>query len=209
MDNLGESSRRLVDKYQQWILGPQAGGTVIRPQGQSHQYPDRYYYLKSKVPRKFLQRESQTWGINLGWTDDAAPDTGRRVARWFFMRNGTSEGPIRYGETIAIAYENREQFIHYQKRDVGINLNWSERPVYEWQILGGREDAAVETQKWIAIVNLRAGDGGEPLIYFDRTRGGDIGWPSSSTWGEQLKGAAWDEVKQMAREYLRESLRGG
>jgi len=209
MDNLRESSMRLVDKYHQWILGPQAGGTVIRPQGQSHQYPDRYYYLKSKVPRKFLQYESQTWGINLGWTDDAAPDTGRRVARWFFMRKGTSERPIRYGETIAIAYENRERFIRYQKRDVGINLNWSDRPVYEWQILGGKQDDAVETQKWVAIVNLEAAVGGEPFIYFDRTRGGDIGWPSSSTWGEQLKGAAWDEVKQMARELLREGLKNG
>lgn len=72
---------------------------------------------------------------------------------------------------------------------MGINLNWSDRPVYEWQILGGRQDVAVETQKWVAIVNLKAAGGGEPLIYFDRTRGGDIGWPSSNTWGEQLKGA--------------------
>ena len=206
MDNLRESSKRLADKYQQWILGPQAGGTVIRPQGQSHQHPDRFYYLKSKAPRKFLQYESQTWGINLGWTDDAAPATGRRVARWFFMRQGKSERPIRYGETIAIAYENMERFVRYQNRSVGINLNWSDRPVYEWQILGGRHDVAVETQVWIVIVNLKAGDGGEPLVYFDRTRGGDIGWPCSSTWGEQLLGAAWDEAKAMARKLLLESL---
>ena len=37
----------------------------------------------------------------------------------------------------------------------------------------------------LVLFNEKSEGDGEPLIYFDRTFGGDIGWPSSETvWGQ-------------------------
>lgn len=44
--------------------------------------------------------------------------------------------------------------------------------------------APVQTNEWLAIYNVKAG---ECLVQFDRTAGADIGWPSSRTWREQLQ----------------------
>ena len=36
----------------------------------------------------------------------------------------------------------------------------------------------------------------QPLIYFDRTVGGDIGWPNSETWGQQISDAVMAFIKE-------------
>ena len=41
----------------------------------------------------------------------------------------------------------------------------------------------VRSGDWLAIYNTTTK---QPLIYFDRTVGGDIGWPNSETWSEQI-----------------------
>ena len=101
------------------------------------------------------------------------------------MRNGKSEEPIRFGETIALGNGGDPSFLRYEERTVGINLGWSKTPVFEWKLLGGKIGDPVHTQEWIAIYNPNPEDG-ECLIFFDRTVGGDIGWPSSKTWGQQF-----------------------
>jgi hypothetical protein len=49
-------------------------------------------------------------------------------------------------------------------------------------------------------------EGGEFLIYFDRTVGGDIGWPSSSTLGDQLKALAIKEGVPVAKKAVLAAL---
>lgn len=203
MDALGEFTvEQVLDEYKQWILGSTRPRTPVLPKRRFNEHPERNYNLKSKVPRRFLQHEKQTFGINLGWTDDAETATGEKVARWFFARNGSADGPIKYGEVIALGNGGDPSFLHYEERSVGINLNWSSKPVFEWMIAGGAKGSPVQTQEWIALVNMKATAGGEPLIYFDRTAGGDLGWPSSRTWGDQLKDRAWKLVKDEARRIL-------
>jgi hypothetical protein len=57
----------------------------------------------------------------------------------------------------------------------------------------------VKTGEAVAIYNVHAR---ECLITFDRTAGGDIGWPSSKTWGEQLE----DRIRKAVVEYADEAL---
>ena len=90
---------------------------------------------KNRKVRKFLQHETQTFGINLGWTDDAEPATATHLARWFFARDGGS-GPLTSGETVAIGNRKKPSFTRYRKRDVGVNLDWSDQPVLEWNLVG-------------------------------------------------------------------------
>ncbi len=182
----------LVDHYKQWTIGADHAGQVL-PKSHFEDAPERSYNLKNKALRKFLQYENQNWGINLGWTDDASPETGKRVARWFFTRR-TGSGPVTYGETIALANGHGESFLHYAERDRGINLNWSREPVFEWRLLGGKPGQPVERGRYLAIYNLKAA---LFFCYFDRNLGGDIGWSDSSRWEEQ----ASDKIKSLLKEY--------
>src|SRR3954454_6365694 len=103
----------VIEQYKQWELG---GGQFQGPQpvfplAEFREGSDRLYNLKSFSQRKFLQWEK--WRgptINLGYTDNAEPDTARKVARWFFARKGGADGPITYGETIAMGYGTRPSF---------------------------------------------------------------------------------------------------
>ena len=195
----------LAEDWKQWMLDANNPGAPVRPKSSFHGPDDRSYSLKDKKTRRFLQHEDQDWGINLGWTDDAEPKTERRVARWFFTRDGGGDGPIQYGETIAIGNGEQPSFIYYASRPFGINLKYSETPHFEWQILGGAPGAPkrgnVMTGDWIALFNEKS-EKGEPFIYFDRTVGGDIGWPSSKTWGtiigEFIEENAWKAAKDAA-----------
>jgi hypothetical protein len=182
------------DYLKQWTILAAKPSTVLSKS--SFDGPvERNYNLKNKQVRKFLQHEEQTFGINLGWTDDAEPATAAKVRRWFFKRSGDAQGRLLYGETVALGNGQKPSFIRNTHRTVGIDLDWSETPVYEWKLLGGEVGHEVKTDQWLAIYNVKAC---ECLIYFDRTRGGDIGWPSSKTWGEQLEDRLVKAIKEYA-----------
>ena len=201
MDSLAQAAdgQAVATEYlKQWAMGSNAR-RALQPKAEFAGPAERNYNLKNKRPRKFLQYEHQTFGINLGWTDDAEPATATRVMRWFCARNARGDGPIRYGETIALGYGKAPSFIRNKHRDVGIDLDWSTAPVFEWKLLGGKSGQEVTTGQWFAIYNTHAR---ECLIEFDRTVGGDIGWPSSKTWGDQLE----DEIRDAVKKHLKEAV---
>lgn len=181
----------------QWMFDPNHPPHALRPTPRFTEHNDRNVNLKNSRERKFLQWEKQTFGINLGWTDDASPETAVRVSRWFFTSASDKAEPVRYGESIALGYGKTPSYIHHAERSVGINLDWSDNPRFEWKLLGGPRGQAVRSGEWLAIYNTRAGD---CLIDFDRSLGGDIGWPSSETWGEQLQDAALQAIKDHWKE---------
>ncbi len=208
MDDLSESAPATLAAYlKQWKIGAGQTGPVLSKR-RFTDAPERSYSLKGKVPRKYLQSEKQTFGINLGWTDDAEPETAARVSRWF-LATRSGDDRVSYGEPVALGVGKPPSFLRYATRDYGINLEWSTEPVYEWKLLGGAPGDPVQKGEWLAVFNTRAagGDGpGEPLIYFDRTVGGDIGWPSSKTWGDQaidkVVAALKGKAKDLAYDYL-------
>jgi len=133
-------------------------------------------------------------GVNLGFTDNASPETAKKVARWFFTRNSRAEGPLVYGEVVAMAVGKDPSFLCHEKRTSGINLTYCSRPVFEWRLMGGPAGQPVDLDRYIAIYNEKAG---EFFIFFDRTPGmADVGWPSSERWGAGLKGELLERAKK-------------
>jgi hypothetical protein len=198
-DPLSSPTPALLDELKQWKISGPAEPTHLLPKSTFEGPAERNYTFKNKKVRKFLQSETQTAGINLGWTDDAGPATAAKVARWFFVRNGVGGGPLTYGETVAIGVGRKPSFIRNQHRTVGIDLDWSDTPVFEWKLAGGPAGQAIDPNQYLAIYNDKAG---EFLIFFDRTAGADIGWPSSKTWGDQLKGELLEQAKKAALQAL-------
>ena len=183
--------QRAAEFFKQWtILDPNGAQTDIRP--------DRRYLLKNSTNRHFLFLKSQRFGINLGFTDDAEPATAKKVVHWSFLNQ--SRTPVKYGEPVAIRC--KDGYLYYGHREVGINLLWSDSPVFEWRLLGGRPGTAVKTRDWFCIFNPHPGNG-EPMIYFKREVGGNIGWPSSRTLLDQGLDWAKETVQRAIVEYLK------
>jgi hypothetical protein len=199
MTELSPSTATVVEEMKQWKFSNPAKPPQLLPKSSFEGPADRNYDLKNRKVRKFLQGEKQAFGINLGWTEDAEPATATKVARWFFARSGAGGGPLTYGETVAIGNGKDPSFIRNEKREIGVNLGWSDTPVFEWKLAGGSPGTTIDPNAYLAIFNEKAS---EFLIYFDRTVGGDIGWPSSETWGEQLKGKLLEEAKKAVIEAL-------
>jgi hypothetical protein len=192
----------LVAEYKQWTIGSDATGAVLSS-AHFHDHPDRLYNLKNNKTRKFLQYEEQTVGINLGWTGDASPQTGERVSRWFFTRQEGTGGAVRYGETIALAYGLGRSFLYYTGRTWGINLDWSNPPVFEWQLLGGPTGTTVQRDSYLAIYNRKVG---EFFTYFDRNVGGNIGWSDSERWEDILTGALRDLIRKYGADVVKAAV---
>ena len=97
MDSLAQAAdgTAVATEYlKQWTMGSTAH-RALRPKPEFAGLAERNYNLKNKRVRKFLQWEEQTFGINLGWTDDAEPATAKRVMRWFCTRNSRDDKPVR------------------------------------------------------------------------------------------------------------------
>jgi hypothetical protein len=176
----------------QWMFDPNHAHHLLYAKSSFSGPVSRNTNLKNSMERRFLQWESQTFGINLGWSDDASPETAVAVSRWFFTRSDTTR-PIRYGDRIALGYGKSPSYIRYADRTFGINLAWSSTPRYEWKLLGGKLGQEVRSGDWLAIYNTVTK---QPLISFDRTVGADIGWPNSETWGRQVLDAVMAFIKE-------------
>jgi hypothetical protein len=181
----------------QWMFDPNKPPHPLRAKTDFEGPASRNTNLKNKLERRFLQHERQTFGINLGWTDDASPATAVKVSRWFFTR--ASSDPIRYGDTVALGNGRSPSYVHYTHRTVGIDLDWSHTPRFEWKLLGGKIGQPVRSGEWLAIYNTKAR---QPLIAFDRTVGADIGWPDSETWPQQIG----DHVMRFIKDHWKEGV---
>jgi hypothetical protein len=189
---------QLAEYVQQWIvLDLNRRSLDIRP-GQR-------FLLKNSTNRHFLQYKKQGTfgGINLGFSDNAEPSTAAKVVHWEIVNRQRT--PVKYGEPVAIRC--RDGYLRYGSRTVGINLDWSDNPVFEWRLLGGRQGTPVRTGQWLSIFNMHA-QPGEPLIYFKREVGGNIGWPSSRTWVEQGFGWAKEALQKALAEYIKSQAGG-
>lgn len=182
----------------QWVFDPNHPHHPLYAKKDFSGPASRNTNLENTRAHRFLQYEKQTFGINLGWTDDESKATAAKVSRWFFTRTDTTH-PLRYGDTVAMGYGKDPSYIRYANRTVGINLDWSSKPQLEWKLLGGKKGQVVRSGDRVAIYNTVTK---QPLIYFDRTVGGDIGWPDSKTWGQQLK----DRVQAFIKDHWKEGV---
>ena len=121
-----EVNNAIIELYKQWMPGATKPARALLPKSGFAAHPARSFNVKNRVNHHFLQHEKQSFGINLGWTDDGRNVTGDKVARWFVARNGAKEGPITFGEPVALGNGGRPSFLRYEERPFGINLEWSD-----------------------------------------------------------------------------------
>lgn len=190
--NASPQIQQAAELFKQWTIFSPDGATIGIQRG-------RRYLLKNRINRHFLQYKKQGTfgGINLGFSDDAEPSTAEKVLHWEFVNS--SRTPVRYDEPVAIRC--KDGYLRYGHRNVGINLLWSDNPVFEWRLLGGPVGAWVSTRDWLCIWNAHS-TYGEPLIYSKREIGGNVGWPSSKTLLEQGLDWAKETVQKAVVEYF-------
>jgi hypothetical protein len=201
-DNLASKATPAIEQaaeaFMQWaILNPDGATVEIKP--------GKRYLLKNTSNRHFLYNKKQGTfgGINLGFTDDAEPGTAKKVVHWEFLNRERT--PVKYGEPVALWCNGG--WLYYGHRDIGINLLWSKGPNHSWRLFGGRPGTPAKTRDLLCIWNMH-GDIGEPLIYFKREIGGNIGWPSSKTLVQQ--GLDWgkETVQKAVAEYFKSQAGG-
>jgi hypothetical protein len=193
------SAAEVAGYLKQWMFDPNHAHHSLTAKPDFNGPADRNTNLKNSRTRHFLEWQDQTFGINLGWTSDAEQATAVKVSRWFFTRPTDDTSPIRYGQSVALGYGTSPSYIYYDERTFGINLNWSATPRFDWKLLGGKAGEEVRSGDWLALYNQAAKD---CMIYFDRTVGGDIGWPSSETWTDVIV----DAVMQAIRDHWKEAV---
>lgn len=176
----------------QWMYDPNHHHHALRGKSSFAGPADRNTNMKNSKTSRFLQWERNLFGINLGWTDNASPQTATRVTRWFFTRPFNDESPLKYGDVFALGYGIEPSYVMYGERSVGINLTWSVKPTFEWEILGGPRGTQIQSGDWVALYNRVAK---ECIIYFPRELGGQVGWPSSTTLLDKIKDAALKYLK--------------
>jgi hypothetical protein len=84
----------------------------------------------------------------------------------------SGSGTVTYGEPVALRVKGGG-YLKYSKRTVGINLAWSNTPVYEWRIAGGTPGQTVSLDAPFALLNDVEHDA---LIYGSRPAGINLVW---------------------------------
>jgi hypothetical protein len=135
-------------------------------------------------------------GINLVW-DKAANLTNAH------FENESGQGAIKYGEKIAFKIDGiSTPFLRYEHRNLGINLGWSGKPVFEWVIVGGKQGDTIKVGERFGLINIVEKDflvyakrGGEAINlrwYIDRNKGGYL---------DSAKRATLDFLKEDGMKY--------
>jgi len=201
---------KMVKNFSEWELGGgkfAGAGQEVDVLNSWREKSGLAFNLKNSVQVRYVGWEKQKLGVNLGYSDDATTETAHKMARWFFRRQDGSTRKVRYGELIAMGYGTAPSFYKYAVTTIGINLENTGTPSYEWRLIGppGTAGQPVKTGQWLAIWN-EVEDGF--LIYFDRDAGVDLGWPDSKTWTEQIIGLAWKAAKAAAKAYVESYAQG-
>jgi hypothetical protein len=152
------------------------------------------YNLFCTTNGKYLTWEKQTFGINLGFKNSGDRKT-------HFRLSDNQEREIRSGERVALGIGGSPAFLHYHERSVGINLDWSERAVFEWRIFGADTELGkpIPENTAIALLNDQVKPDPDFFIKFDRTAGADIGWTTSPGF--------WDQVANFAEKHAVDAVK--
>jgi hypothetical protein len=106
--------------------------------------------LKNLYYQKFIKYGEQQFGVNLRFIH---LDPGDNIQ--ISVQGG---GPdIFYGDQVAI-YIKGDSFLHYRNRSWGVNLGWSDTPVYQWRITGGISGIPVRPNTPFGLFNEREND---------------------------------------------------
>jgi hypothetical protein len=163
----------------------------------NHYTNNQGYNLFCSTNGKYLTWGKTAFGINLIYTSDSL--IGKTHLR---LPDGT-ERDILSGELVALGIGGGKAFLYYTHRDMGINLDWSGEPRYEWRIFGAGNQLGtpILENSPVAIVNEKVKPSPDFLIYFERPPGmADIGWTTSPGF--------WDSALAFADKHKVEIAKG-
>ena len=165
------------DEVLVWQFGAKEGN--LRSQSRLASASDGYNLLL-RTNNKYLTYDSgNVAGVNVGYTSD--PEN----KRIHFRLPDNSEREILTGEPVAFGIGGGAAFLQYQHQPVGINLTYSQDPIFEWRICGGEQKGEpIPLGSWVALLNERVQPTPDFLVYFARlggppVGGADIGWTTS------------------------------
>lgn len=117
---------------------------------------------------RYVQYGSREYGVNLVWAE-RGPSPVRAVR---LLRASGTLDPIVYGESLAL-YVEGGKFLKYAEREYGINLVWSDTPVFEWKLDGGTPGRPVNSKNDVGLVNTKIG---QHVVYCEREYGINLRW---------------------------------
>ena len=159
------------------------------------------YHLFCTTNGNFLTYEKVPVGVNLGFKSSGDNKTHFRLP-------DSQEREILSGESIALGIGGKPSFLRYKSRSVGINLDWSETPVFEWRIIGPELNKPIRENMPVAIINDKVQPDPDFLIYFKRVVGADVGWTSSPGFWDQVRSAAEKVAVKAAKEFIKSKIGG-
>ena len=146
---------------------------------------------------KYLSWKKMPVGINLDFISQAT------VKKVHFKLPDGKERPILSGEMVAFGIGGGEAYLQYAERDLGVNLKWNKKPIFEWKLYSGPAGSPIEYGAPVAIVNIRVKPAADFLIYFDRPAGhADVGWTTSPQFWNNLANAAIKKGLEAAKKYV-------
>jgi hypothetical protein len=168
LDRLKEELKRCLEDQFDWTAKPVSGSQIIS---------ETPVLLRNVTEDKCFSYGEREYGINLVWGNCTNPNVT-------FVREA-GPGSIHYGELVAMRITNADAsnpkvgngYLRYQKREYGINLVWSNTPVYEWIL---RSPDGPQLDGKVVDPNLRVGlwNEVEPdfLLYCERSKGINLRW---------------------------------
>jgi hypothetical protein len=165
----------------QWQFGGKSGN--LRAQNTYNN--NEGYTLFCTDNKQYFTYAKPRFGINVGF---ARNNNDRKIH--LRLPSGREE-EIRTGDLIAFGLGGGDAFFRYAKRTVGINLEYSKNPVFEWRIFDetGEIGRPIAMGTSVAIVNINVKPSPDFFIYFERPAGANVGWTTSPGW--------WDKVKEL------------
>ena len=153
----------------QWAILPNSTAEKRVESGVTH----RYDLFNLVVAEAVVYGHRSGNNINLVWGDPGKSDN------IFFTRMPGKTGPILFGEPVAIHFRGGK-YVKYQSGRWGINLGWSDTPVFEWRIEGGTAGTPVPTMSFVSIFNMVTKD---CLVYKPREYGINLQWRNDAIKG--------------------------
>jgi hypothetical protein len=137
---------------------------------------------------KYLTYKKVPVGVNLSFETSGDNKTHFRLP-------DNLERDILSGEPVALGIGGSPSFLRYKESHVGINLDWSESPIFEWRIFGTDTEVGkpIPENTPVALLNDKVKPSPDFLIYFERPVGVDIGWTTSPGF--------WDHVGDLAEKH--------
>jgi hypothetical protein len=119
-----------------------------------HEDVNQYFYLG------YQNRE---YGINLGWVPHNIGATS-----WMIKAQGLADGAtVPNKHPVALRSAGAGKWLRYGVRDYGVNLEWSNTPAYEWEIIRPADNTS------FALYNRVTGN---YLVFKPQTYGISLGW---------------------------------